>query len=65
MTVGELRALINGMPDDIEIVGDFHGSQDEIWRVVLGRINNDGIYEMIEERGGVPQEEVNLMICLG
>ena len=66
MNIGELKAAIKWMPDDIELVGDFSGSQQDVWKLCCGRRDNEGIYKQIHGFDiNTPREEINFMICIG
>ncbi len=68
MNIGELKAAIKDIPDDMEMVGDFSGSQQDVWKLCFGKIDDVGLYHPIEGTS-LPvyyvKKEINFMICIG
>ncbi len=63
MNIGQLREAINGLPDNMELVGDNAGGQQDIWQIGLAKRGDDGLYEIIEQPE--PEGDINFLIAMG
>ena len=68
MNIKELKAGIKNLPDEMELVGEFGGNQDDFWMGCVARRNEEtGMYEEVPE--GIERlkdlDKINFLLKMG